>query len=495
VFGRDKDAVTLDPATAFDGLSLTVTHVIYEGLTRYKPGTFDVEPCLATSWSVSDGGKKWLFRLRHDVRFQDGTNFDAEAVKFNFDRWRLTDDPFHTGGNYIYWESMFGGFPGRVASVTVRSRYLVEIDLTQPLAPLLADLAMPAFAFASPTALYREHATYFRSPVGTGPYRLADWVKDDHITLQRFDGYWGPKPRIATVVLKDIPDTSAALLALRKGEIDGWEYPTPGALASIAGDPSLTVYHAPSNSVMWLRINVTHHPFDDVRVRKAVAMAIDRVSLVKHFYDPTATVADELLPEAVWPRGIAVDPPYDPARARALLMQAGYPHGFSTTLWYPTAPRPYLPEPDGVAEAIQAQLRSIGIDARLQGMEWSVWLQRVENGEHDLTVSGWTGDNGDPDNFLYATFDQDAAHAPGASNTSFWRDPRYHALVLAGQRESEPARRAAAYRQALSIIRDQVPAVSIAHTSSPIVFRAAVRGFVPSPDSMISFQELYLTNP
>jgi len=120
VFGRDKDAVTLDPATAFDGLSLTVTHVIYEGLTRYKPGTFDVEPCLATSWSVSDGGKKWLFRLRHDVRFQDGTNFDAEAVKFNFDRWRLTDDPFHTGGNYIYWESMFGGFPGRVASVTVR---------------------------------------------------------------------------------------------------------------------------------------------------------------------------------------------------------------------------------------------------------------------------------------------------------------------------------------------------------------------------------------
>jgi peptide/nickel transport system substrate-binding protein len=493
VFGRNKDALTLDPAVSFDGLSLTVTHVIYEGLTRYRPGTFDVEPCLATSWSVSKDGKKWSFHLRQGVRFQDGAGFDAQAVKFNFDRWRLPDDRFHTGGNFIYWESMFGGFPGRVASVEVRSRYLVEIDLTQPLAPLLADLAMPAFAIASPAALQREGATFFRSPIGTGPYRLGEWVKDDHITLQRFDDYWGPKPRIATVILKDIPDASAALLALQKGEIDGWEYPTPGALATIANEPSLVVYHSPANAAMWLRINVTHHPFDDVRVRMAVAMAIDRVSLVKHFFDPTATVADELLPAAVWPRGVIVDPPYDPARARALLAKAGYPHGFSTTLWYPTASRPYLPEPEGVSEAIQADLRSIGIDARLQGLEWSVWLQRIENGEHDLTVGGWTGDNGDPDNFLYAPFDEDAAHAPGASNTSFWRDPAFHALVLQGQRESDPARRAATYRRALGIVRDQMPAVSIAHTSSPAVFRAAVRGFVPSPDSMISFQDMYFS--
>jgi peptide/nickel transport system substrate-binding protein len=320
-------------------------------------------------------------------------------------------------------------------------------------------------------------------------------VKDDHITLERFDGYWGRKPRIATVILKDIPDASAALLALQKGEIDGWEYPTPGALQTIANEPSLVVYHAPANAAMWLRINVTHHPFDDVRVRMAVAMAIDRVSLVKHFFDPTATVADELLPAAVWPRGVTVDPPYDPARARALLAQAGYPHGFSTTLWYPAASRPYLPEPEGVSEAIQADLRSVGIQARLQGLEWSVWLQRVENGEHDLTVGGWTGDNGDPDNFLYATFDEDAAHAPGASNTSFWRDPAFHALVLRGQRESDRARRSATYRQALGIVRDQMPAVSIAHTSSPAVFRAGIRGFVPSPDSMISFQDMYFSTP
>ena len=494
VFGRNKDALTLDPAVSFDGLSLTVTHVLYEGLTRYRPGTFDIEPCLARSWSVSRDGRAWTFRLRRGVRFQDGTPFDASAVKFNFDRWRLRENPYHFGGNFTYWESMFGGFPGRVASVEVRSSDVAIIHLTQPLAPLLSDLALPAFAIASPSAIRRERGNYFREPVGTGPYQLAEWVKDDHITLRRFDGYWGAKPRIATVILRDIPDASATMLALQRGDIDGWEYPTPGALQTIAKDPSLVVYHEPANAAMWLRINVTHRPFDDVRVRHAVGMSIDRVSIVSHFFDPTATVADELLPASVWPRGVRVALPYDPDRARKVLAQAGYPRGFTTTLWYPTVPRPYMPEPERVAEAVQANLRTIGIDARLQGMEWGVWLQRTENAEHDLTVGGWTGDNGDPDNFLYATLDQDAAHTPGASNTSFWRNAEYHTLMIDGERESDSARRAAIYKKALEIVRDQTPIVSIAHTSSPIVFRSAVRGFVPSPDSMISFQDLYLSS-
>jgi len=322
---------------------------------------------------------------------------------------------------------------------------------------------------------------------------LREWVKDDHITLDRYEGYWGPKARIATIVLKDIPDASATLLALQNGDIDGWEYPTPGALQTIQSDPGLVIYHETPNSAMWLRINVTHHPFDDVRVRRAIAMSIDRVSLVSHFFDPTATVANELLPAAVWPRGVVIMPPYDPAEARRLLAQAGYPHGFTTTLWYPTATRPYMPEPERVSEAVQADLRSVGIDAKLQGMEWGVWLQRIENGEHDLTVGGWTGDNGDPDNFLYATLDQDAAHAPGASNTSFWRDAQFHALMLEGARVTDPERRSEIYRKALLIVRDQVPMVSIAHTSSPIVFRSSIRGFTPSPDSMISFQYLYFS--
>ena len=492
VFGRNKDAITLDPAVSSDGISLTTTYVIYEGLTRYKPGSFEVEPSLATSWSVRDSGRVWLFHLRHNVAFQDGTRLDASAVKFNFDRWRDPRNPFHAWGYFTYYGSQFGGFPGQITDVKTPAPDVVEIDLRAPVAPMLANLAMPAFAIASPAALQREREHYAQRPVGTGPYELVEWVKDDHITLRRFDGYWGRKPRIRTIILRDIPDAATTLLLLGRGELDGWEYPTPGAVTQVARDPAVRVAHEPPNAVAFVALNNLHHPFDDVRVRRAINLAIDREAIVRHFYDPTAQVAREFLPAAVWPHGVVVATPFDPAAARKLLAQAGFPHGFTTTLWYTTAPRPYLPEPERVAEAIQANLRSVGIDARLQGFEWGVFLQRVENAEHDMCLSGWTGDNGDPDNFLYVPLDKDNAHPPGAYNLAFWRNDEFHALVTQAQRELDPARRAQLYTRALGIVRDQAPIVTIAHTTSPIIFRTTVRGFVASPDSTISFQDLWL---
>jgi peptide/nickel transport system substrate-binding protein len=491
VFGRNKDAITLDPAISFDGISLTTSRAIYEGLTRYKPGTFAVEPSLATSWSVRDGGKTWIFDLRRGVRFQDGTTFDAQAVKFNFDRWRDPHDPNHAWGNFTYYGAQFGGFPGRISGVKVLAPYTVEIDLREPLAPLLADLAMPAFGIASPTALRRERERFAQAPVGTGPYALSEWAHDDHITLKRFDGYWGRKPRIATVILRDIPDAATSVLLLQRGDIDGWEFPTPGGLAQVADDPHLRVYHQPANSVMFVAFNTRRHPYDDVRVRRALSLAIDRSAIVKRFFDPTAQVAREFLPEAVWPHGVAVRSGYDPEAARRLLAQAGYPHGFATTLWYMTAPRPYLPEPERVAEAIQADLAAVGVDARLVGFEWGVYLQKIQDAQHDMCLIGWTGDNGDPDNFTYVPLDRDNAVPPGASNVTFWSDDRFHALVMQARHVGDPARRANLYRQALSVASDQAPLVAIAHTTAPIIFSAEVQGFVPSPDSSIYYEDLW----
>ncbi len=490
VFGRNKDAVTLDPAVSSDGISLTATHVIYEGLTRYKPGSFDVEPSLATSWSSSADGRMWTFHLRRGVRFQDGTPFDANAVKFNFDRWRDPHNPYHAWGFFTYYGGQFGGFPGRIAAVKATDPLTVEIDLRDPVAPLLANLAMPAFGIASPTALQKERERFAQQPVGTGPYAFVEWVRDDHITLRRFEGYWGRKAYIRTVVLRDIPDAATTLLLLGRGDLDGWEYPTPGALAQVAADPRLRIYHQPPNSLSFIALNNLKHPFDDARVRLAINEAIDRASIVAHFYDPTAKIAREFLPEVVWPRGGEVAHPYDPAAARRLLAQAGYPHGFSTTLWYMTAPRPYLPEPQRVAEAVQAELRAVGIDARLQGFEWGVYLQKVENAEHDMCLSGWTGDNGDPDNFLYVPLSKDNANPPGAYNLAFWRDDAFSADVAAAQRIVGRTQRSALYLRALAVVREQAPIVTIAHTSNPIVFRADIRGFVASPDSMVSFQDL-----
>jgi len=332
VFGRNKDAVNLDPAAAPDGMSINTVHLMMEGLTRYQPGSFKIAPSLATSWSYDRSGTRWVFHLRHDVKFQDGTPFDAAAVKFNFDRWRLKDDPYHKWADFTYYESQFGGFPGIIKDVRVISSDIVELDFTKPSAPLLANLAMPSFSISSPTAIKNEGENYSQRPVGTGPYQLAEWVKDDHITLKAFSDYWGLKAKLHTVILKDIPTPDSSLLSLQKGEIDGWEYPTPESLPQIQKDPQLNLYHMPANNTMFLAMNELKKPFDNVLVRRAINEAIDADAIVKHFYDPGAFAATEFLPPVVWPNGVKTGYPYDPADARRLLAKAGFAGGFSTTL-------------------------------------------------------------------------------------------------------------------------------------------------------------------
>lgn len=491
VFGRNKDAVKLDPAIAVDGMSLSVTHNTMEGLTRYAKGSFKIEPSLATSWSVDKTGTRWTFSLRHGVKFQDGTAFDAEAVKFNFDRWRLKDNPYHKWGDYSIYESQFGGFPGVLKDVKVLAPDRVELDFTKPSAPLLANLAMPSFAISSPAAVKSEGEDYAQKPVGTGAYQIGEWVKDDHITLKAFDGYWGAKPRLTTVILKDIPTPDSSLLSLQKGEIDGWEYPTPDSIAQISKDPQLKIYHLPQNNVMYLAMNELKQPFDNVLVRRAVNEAIDANALVKNFYDPGAFAATEFLPPAVWPTGVKTAYPYDPADARRLLARAGFANGFSTTLWFMTTPRPYLPEPERVAEAIQAQLKAVGISAKLEGFEWGNYLYKVYDGQHSLALFGWSGDNGDPDNFLYVMLDKDSANPPGAQNICFWKNDDFHKLMLAAQTTIDPTRRAELYRQALALVHDQAPLVPLVHNAPPTVFKKSVTGFVPRPDTYQDFKDLY----
>jgi peptide/nickel transport system substrate-binding protein len=492
VFGRNKDAVRLDPAVVTDGMSLNIARVTMEGLTSYAPASFDIRPSLATSWTLSPDGKIWTFTLRKGVKFQDGTDFDAAAVKTNFDRWRLKDDPLHVAlkGDYSYYESQFGGFPGVIADVRVLAPDKVQIVLTKPVAPMLANLAMPTFSISSPAAMKSKGEDYFREPVGTGPYQVTEWVKDDHITLKAFDGYWGVKPQIHTVIVRDIPDAATSLIALQKGEIDGWEYPQPNDLPTIEKDPNLKLYHMPPNNIMYLAMNNMKPPFNDVLVRRAINEAIDAKSIVKNFYDPAAQPAEEFLPTAIWPHGVKVAYPYDPADARKLLAQAGFANGFSTSLWYMTVPRPYLPQPQRVAEAIQADLKAVGINAKLEGFEWGVYLQRVQNGEASMALFGWTGDNGDPDNFLYVLLDKDGANTPGAQNVCFWKDERFHTLSTQAQVVTDKAKRTQIYDQALQLVHQQAPCVPLVHTSPPIAFNKRVEGFVPHPDSAELFQEL-----
>ncbi len=488
---RVKDAVGLDPSHETDGMSLNVTAEIFTNLVKFKPGTFEVVPDIAQSWSSSPDEKRWTFTLKPGLKFSDGSPLDAAAVKFNFDRWRLRGDPYHGAYAYPYYASMFGGLPGVIVGVDAPAPNRVTMMLATPFGPFLRNLAMSSFGIGSPAAIKKDPHEFGQTPVAAGPYVLAEWVKDDHITLQANPLWAGPKPAYATVIVRDIPDQSTSVLSMKKGDVDILVDPRPDDAKELAQQPGVKLYQQPSNNVSYLALNVEKKPFDDVLVRRAIAYAIDEKAIADGFYALGAVVADNWTPPGMLGENPALKAyPQDVAKAKALLAQAGLPHGFATQLYYTTSPRPYMPEPERIAEAIQADLKAIGIDVTLEPFEFSVFLTKTRNGEHPMCLIGWTGDNGDPDNFFYPLLDQDSAVKGQAQNFSFWRDPKFHALMLAGQRTVDQQKRAAIYRQANAMVHDQVPAVALVHSIVSFAARSTIEGIVPRPDSILNFESM-----
>jgi peptide/nickel transport system substrate-binding protein len=488
---RVKDAVTLDPAQATDGMSLNVTEEIMRGLVAFRPGTFEVEPAIAQSWSVSPDGRTWTFTLKRGLRFSDGTPVDASAVKFNFDRWRLLTDPYHGNFPFTYYATMFGGFPGLIQGVEAASGSVVVFHLARPFAPFLHDLAMPSFAIGSPTAIRDDLEGFEGHPVGWGPYMLERWIKGERIVL-RANPRYPVRPYYSTVEILDVPDQAAGLAEMERGAVDVLTDPTPRDAAVLAKTPGVAVYQQPANNCAYLAMNMDRKPFGLLQVRKAVAYAIDVRSIVKMYYPMGAEIANNWTPPGMAGENPAVKAyPYDPARARALLAAAGYRRGFSTQLVYAAIPRPYMPQPGLVAAAIARELARVGIRVKLVPLEWTKFLDTVHNGEHAMALAGWSGDNGDPDNFLYTLLDKDSARRPNALNFSFWRSERYHRLMLEGQETSDPAQRAKIYEEANAMVHDLVPAIPIVHVAAPLAVRASIGGVVPNPTTFIAFEHLY----
>jgi peptide/nickel transport system substrate-binding protein len=363
------------------------------------------------------------------------------------------------------------------------------VTLAKPLAPFLRDIAEQAFGLGSPRAILADPKAFELKPVGSGPYEVAEWVRDDHITLVANPAWQGPKPGYRTVIIRDIPDQATSVLSIQKGDIDMLTDPRPDDAKALAKQVGITVVEQPSNNVSYVAMHVEKKPFGDVRVRQAVAYAIDVATMAKSLYSSGAVAADNWTPPGMLGENPAVKIyPHDPVKARALLAAAGFPHGFATTLSYSTAPRPYLPEPQRVAETIQANLAQAGIQVTLQPYEWGVFLDHIKHGRHEMCLIGWTGDNGDPDNFFYPLLDQDSAHDDGtAQNYSFWRDAAFHRLMLQGQAVADDGKRKEIYRRANAMVHDAAPAISLVHTTVPIVMKSSIEGFVPSPNTAYHF--------
>lgn len=479
VFGRGADSTSLDPSRVTEGESFKVTKNLYETLVEFGESDTTVGPGLATEWEPSEDGLTYTFTLREGVKFHDGTDFNADAVVYNFERWANGDAEM-----FPYYSSMFGGFKDDeervIDSVTADGDYTVIFKLTRAQAPFLKNLAMNMFAIASPAAIEEFGDKLGSNPVGTGPFKFVDWRQNETITIERFDDYWQEGlPKLAKVIFKSIPENSARLNELIAGDIDLADGIDPSDGAIIEGNPDLQLFVRPSMNVGYLGLTVTRPPFDKKEVRQAMNYAIDKKSIIDAFFEGRAVSAKNPMPPSISGYNDDIEEyPYDPEKAKELLAEAGLADGFDMDLWAMPVPRPYMPDGGKVAEVIQKNLADIGVNAKIVQFEWATYLEKASHGEADAFMLGWTGDNGDADNFIYVLLDKDNI---GSNNYTYYSNDELHDLLIEAQTEVDEEKRNAIYKQAQEIIHEDAPWVPIAHSTPLLGGAADLTGFVPHP--------------
>lgn len=514
IFGSAGDCLSLDPAMVTDQESTARTDSIFESLVEYKSGGTEIEPSLATSWNISADGKNITFDLRHGVKFHDGTDFNASAVVFSFDRQYNTSNPYHGSDTWAYWSYMFTD----IKKVEKIDDYKVNIQLSRQNAAMMTSLAMFTVAIVSPTNAATWGADAFKHPCGTGPFKFVEWVKDDHITLEANKDYWRGAPKLDRIIYRVIKDPSARLLAIQANEIQGMEYPDPTSFASIQANSNLQLLTQPGMNVGYLAINTGYgyndtnsngvhdanepwvktpgyfKPFTNTSVRLAINYAINKTSIVKNLYKGTAIVAKNGMPPFMLGYNDAiVDYTYNVTKAKELLTEAGYPNGFNTTLWIGDASRPYMFDPSKIAQAIQSYLAEVNIHVTINMVEWDTYLKDTQAGKHQMCLLGWTGDNGDPDNFMNVLYGANQCILGIAGNVAFYNNTEVQTLLSAALQTYNVSQRAQDYKEAQVIIHDDAPFVYLAHANQNLVFMKNVNGFVLNPTARYFFYPVDMT--
>ena len=423
--GMQLEPPNLDPTA---GAAAAIDEVVYanvfEGLTRFGPDGA-VLPALAESWEIAPDGLSWVFNLREGVSFHDGLPFTAEDVVFSFDRAMAEDS---TNAQ----KQLFDG----INEVTAIDDTTVEIGLDAPKGSLLFNLAWGDAVIVSPASAETNKS----NPVGTGPFRFSNWVQGDRIELVRNEDYWGAKPALEKVTFKFISDPTAAFAAMMAGDLDAFpNYPAPENLAQFEADPRFSVIVGSTEGETILAMNNARPPFDDIRVRRAIAHAIDRQAIIDGaMFGYGTPIGSHFAPHSPAYEDLTAESAYDPELAKALLAEAGYPEGFSTTL---TLPPPSYARRGG--EIVASQLRAVGIEAEIVNVEWAQWLEQVfTNKDFGLTIVSHT----EPmDIGIYARKD----YYFGSD------DPVMRALMLGLDATSDETERTAILRAAQERVADQ----------------------------------------
>ncbi len=459
--------------TTFDASSRQV----FNRLVEFDRGTTTIVPALAESWDVSDDGLTYTFNLRRGVQFQStkdftpSRNFNADDVIYSFERQRDPDHPYHkvSGGQYEYFQAM--DMPGLIKEVKKVDEYTVQFSLNKPEAPFVANMAMD---FAS--ILSAEYADQMMkagtpekvdlNPVGTGPFQVIAYQKDAVIRYKAHPNYWKGKAPIDDLIFAITPDASVRWQKLQAGECHVMPYPNPADLEAMAANADINLMQQEGLNVGYLAFNTEKEPFTDKRVRQALNMAVNKQAIIDVVFQGAGKAAKNPIPPTIWSYNDAVkDYPYDPEKAKELLAEAGV-SDLKTNIWAMPVQRPYNPNAKRMAELIQADWAKVGVEAEIVSFEWGEYLKRSKEGEHQTVLLGWTGDNGDPDNFLYVLLGCEAAVA--GANRARWCNEEFNNLLLEAKQTADVAKRTELYEEAQVVFKEEAPWITIAHS---VVFK------------------------
>ncbi|MBF0814998.1 ABC transporter substrate-binding protein [Microbacterium paludicola] len=503
-FASSSDPAGLDPAFASDGETFRIARQIFEGLVGVEPGTADPAPLLAEEWTQNDEGTSFTFTLKEGVKFHDGTDFNAEAVCANFDRWYNWTGVAATESLSYYYNSLFGSPDSSdnplYESCSADDELSATVNLTRPWSGFIAALSLPAFSMQSPTALeefgadevggtedapvYSEYAE--GHPVGTGPFTFDSWSPGDQVVLTANEDYWGEQGQVQEVVFRVIDDPTARRQALESGSIDGYDLVAPADTAALE-EKGFTITQRDPFTILYLGFNHATPELQDPLVRQALSYAIDKDALVQQVLPEGTEVATQFIPPVVngWNDSVTTYE-YDPEKAKQLLAEAGH-EDLTLTFNYPVnVSRPYMPNPDQIFAALAAQLEEVGITVEPVENEWVDYLDLIQGSEnHGIHLLGWTGDYNDTDNFLGVFFGRQSME------WGFDNPELFTALEEARQIPS-PEEATATYQEINEMVAEFIPGIPLAHPAPSLAFAPRVTSYPASPvnDEVFNMIEL-----
>jgi peptide/nickel transport system substrate-binding protein len=484
VWAHGHDAAYIDPGYAYTGEDIDPTVLIFETLLNYEfapDGGVTYSPNLATEWSQSGDGLEWTFNLRDGVKFHDGTDFNADAVVFSFKRLYDETHPYFIEGRWSYFDDLLGDV---LEDVIAEDEHTVKIVLKRPFAPLLTYLGYYSESVVSPAAVEKYGEDFFKNPVGTGPFKLEEWRKDDRIVLVPFEGYWGDKPYLERVILRVVPEVSTRLAEMETGGVHIFQSPPSEQIPRIKANPQLEVGSFPAAQLAYVAIN--NDTVTDVRLRQAIAHAVDWDKIVEVIWGELGYRASSILPGGVLGSHPGLKPyEFDQEKAKDLLAQAGIPQGYQLTMIAPNAPRWSHPDPITGLEMVQNDLKAVGIDVVAKPLEMGAWSAATTAGEYDLAWAGWM-DVPDPNNFLHTLL--------VVYGGTRWRyqNEEVTDLAIKGASTYDNSERASYYKQLQEIVYSEVPAIPVAYGNAVYAHVANLKGFNVGADGILRLHRAYL---